>query len=214
MKKNSIYALIFIVLLIFVIVFCAVWFAKEDTQEADPQSANYEDASQPPEIQPDSVSDDPGESEAPEPEESPTAKPKETSTPTPSPSPEEPVKTSSGSFSSKTGTALNLVVNWTARTRPTGEIDITFDIGVSSYAFYTDSLPYSIELNVADTKYSLGSSAVGYDGQTQKTSALASYTATLPAGTETAEISVTWDYRGEYSGIEIDSISASDTISF
>jgi|GEM_PF-3261097 len=214
MKRNTAFVLTFSVVLILVIVFCAVWFFSGDSDikdKADPveNSENVPASPSPDNSESqDANSDNPGDSSS---EDMPN-----TQTPDASQSAESiiPVKTSTGNFSSNTGTALNLVVNWKAATRPTGEIDITFDIGVSSYAFYTDSLPNGILLTVEDAAYTLTSAAVAYDGQTLKTTTLATYTATLPPDTQTADVSVKWNYSGAYSGVDIGNIEISETISF
>lgn len=212
MKKNTAFVLGFSVLLIFVIVFCAVWGLSggAQTDENPDNSANQQSQSSP------SADPPPQEANSDNPSESPSedvAGEQETNN-LQTAQTVEPVKTSNGSFSSNTGTALNLVVNWQANTRPTGEVDITFDICVTSYEFYTDNIPYGLLLTVEDAVYTLTSAAVAYDGQALKSSTLATYTATLPSGSTTAEVSVKWNYEGSYSGVDLENIEISDTISF
>lgn len=212
MKKNTAFVLGFSVLLVFVIVFCAVWGLSggSQTEENPDSSPNQETQSSPSADLPSQDVNSEAPSESPSDDAVGVQEPDNSQTT----GTVEPVKTSNGSFSSNTGTALNLVVNWQAGTRPTGEVDITFEICVTSYEFYTDNIPSGLLLTVEDAVYTLTSAAVAYDGQTLKSSTLATYTATLPSGSTTAEVSVKWNYEGQYSGVDLENIEISDTISF
>lgn len=166
-----------------------------------PATASPEISSQPtPEPTPEST-----------PEPTPEITPEPTPQPTPEPTPQPGRELGSGSFSSDTGTSLNLVVQWSARSSSGTSADITIDIYAQSYSFYTSALPGSITLTVNGTGYSLGSPDIQYGGQEQILSLLASKTVSVgldAQGRAEPDISVSWSYRGSYGGVELDSISA------
>jgi len=210
MKKSAAYVLLLVLLLIFASVLCIVRLLPESDKKADATTTpvsqvNTAEPTAPPSDTPEETQ---GDLPTPPPE---TPTPTPTSTPSPTVTPLTTV--SSGSFSSNTGTSLNLAVSWTARALSDGNVSLLVEIGVSSYSFITDALPHSITLSIGGTDYTLSSASVRYEGDSLVVNPIASYTVTLPAGTGT-EVSVLWSYRGAYGDVELESITASDTISF
>ena len=134
-----------------------------------------------------------------------TRPPIETPAPTPTPIP----ASASGSFSSSTGTNLNLLAEWSAYTDGSGQPKLRVDLYAVSYSFYTDALWNALELTVNGQTYSASSSAVRYDGETITRTLLGSFTVDAPSGS--VSLSAVWHYRGSYSGVELEDITASGT---
>ena len=161
------------------------------------------------------------------PEETPSAEPTEppvfeTRPPMESPEPtEEPHETpelpsaipsASGSFTSSTGTGLNLLVEWTTVPSEDGSATLLVDVSAVSYSFFTSSLYQSLSLNLNGELYTANSAAVSYDGTDQIATQLATFSLEAPAsGTP---ISVTWAYRGSYSNKQLDEIVATGIIAY
>lgn len=152
--------------------------------------------------------------ETPEPTEEPVFVTKEPVSPTetPEPTPEvtqRPPVSASGSFSSNTGTYLNLLVEWSAYTAADGSDKLQVDVSATSYAFNTSALYNAITITVGGQSYTMNSPEVSYEGSELATTPLASITVDAPQGD--TEIRVVWDYRGSYSGKELDTIEAVGT---
>jgi len=142
-----------------------------------------------------------------------TPEPVVTPPPTPEPTPEvtpEPVYVvdAKGSFSSNTGTYLNVRADWSAVSQYGNTAYLTIDLSVVHYSFFTSALPGSIVLKVGDEVINLGSPEISYDGNDQKTTKMASAKIEVPVGS-TVPISVEWHYRGTYGGVELDVIELS-----
>lgn len=142
-----------------------------------------------------------------------TPTPIETPEPTPEPTPEvtpEPVYVvdAKGSFSSNTGTYLNVKADWTATSQYGNTAYLTIDISAVHYSFFTSALPGSIVLKVGDEVINLGSPDISYDGNDQKTTLMASKRVEVPVGS-TVPISIEWHYRGSYGGVELEVIELS-----
>lgn len=146
-----------------------------------------------------------------------------TDDPEPTPTPEVPIFTPvpvstptpyqrpavrSGSFQSDTGTGLNLLVEWKAYGL-SGNYEVAVDVSALSYGFYTDALYNSIVITVGEQSVALSSPAVRYDGEELVTTPLVSHS--LDADPGIVPISVVWNYKGSYSGVELESITASGT---
>ena len=135
--------------------------------------------------------------------------PPSTPAPTVPPTPTLPPATASGSFSSATGTGLNLIADWRSYTDGGGNRKLRVDLSAQSYAFSTDALWHALELTVNGVTYSANSPAVNYTGSNLHTTSLASFTVDAPSGN--VSISAVWHYKGSYSGVELEDISAYTT---
>lgn len=212
MKKSAMYVVIFILLLIAVVIFCIVRMAPS-SEPAGPSAAPAQTA----DMSTPTLINTPAPEETPEP--TPTPVPESTPTPAPTPTPEptpEPTPSGnslgSGSFSSDTGTGLELVVSWAARDAGNGTAELSMTISARSYSFHTSALPGSITLTVDGVSYNLGSAAVDYDGADITTSQLASRTVSVTLGSDgraNPGITADWNYRGSYGGTELETITAS-----
>lgn len=212
MKKSAMYVVVFILLLIAVVIFCIVRMTPGEEQT--PPSA---EPSQTVQINtPEPVSTPAPVEESPEITAQPSAEPVPTAQPTPEPiqTPEPtPVETplGQGSFSSETGTGLELVVSWTAMSAGADTARLDIVISASSYSFFTSELPGSISLTVDGVSYSLGSSAVEYDGNDMILSKLAEKSVSIAldsTGRANPGITVMWNYRGSYGGTELENLLA------
>lgn len=152
-----------------------------------------------------------------------TPEPTEMPTPTPEPTEEpvfetrEPVETpepvnidASGSFSSSTGTYLNLVVDWRTFRDTDGTPKLQIDLSASSYSFHTSALYDGLELTVGGETYRANSPEVHYDGDSLAITPLYSFVMDAPEGS--TAVTATWHYKGSYSGIELENIVASGTV--
>ena len=162
---------------------------------------------------------EPAPIESPEPEPEETPEPTETPTPTPTPTepPEEspeptetpPPADASGTFSSDTGTALNLLADWSVYTDAEGNRKLEVTLSATHYALRLDSSYQALVLTVNGQSYSADCPAIAYDGSDLATTTLHTFTMNAPFGS--AEIRAVWNYKGSYSGTELERITASGT---
>lgn len=155
-----------------------------------------------------------------------TAEPIETASPTGAPETPKPTETAqpqphgdgrvseSGSFSSNTGTKLNLVVDWSVISLDEHNLSVTVNIYVQSYSLEIGGRTGTIYVN--GNGYSFTSNPVTHtsNDSLQKTQ-ITTVTVTVPADAGSSiniPISVDWNYRGQYSGEDIDHIPAESII--
>jgi len=157
-----------------------------------------------------------------EPTATPTPAPTATPTPTPTPTPAPTAPSGdgrvnqSGSFSSSTGTNLNILVNWKAVSLNDSTLALTVEVYVQSYSLDIGQRSgNSIYIN--SKGYSFVSSPVCHTNDNSLTRTLiTSMTVEVPASagsTVSIPVSVDWNYRGVYSGQEIEHITAETTLS-
>lgn len=208
MKKSAIYVAILLIILIIAVVLC-IGSINRGHSPGETETPAPAETTEPPRVN----------IETPEPTE-----PEPTVTPTPTAPPvfetKPPVETEppasarpaaemSGSFTSNTGTGLNLLVEWFTFVDANGDYKLGLDVSAVSYSFYTDSMYNAIEIQIGDYSAAMSSPSVSYSGSDQAITPLISTTVDAPSGA--TNISVTWNYRGSYSGVELDKISASGT---
>lgn len=217
MKKN-----VFIVLLLLVVIAAAalsLWlFFHRDggTAEPSPPPVMTPERTVPPERTPEPApvpeSPEPAESPEPEPEPAetpaPTPKPAETPAPTPTPHPAD----ASGSFASDTGTALNLLVNWTVYTDAAGSRKLEVALSATHYSLRTDVSSQALALTVNGQRYSADCPAIDYDGGERTVTPLHTFTLDAPSGS--ADIEAVWHFKGSYSGEELEQLTASGMADF
>ncbi len=168
------------------------------------------------------VSDDPEVSDSasaaatPTPDAAPSATPDVQPTATPEPTPVGSTRTvnESGSFSSNTGTKMNMQVNWTVTSANDAELTLQLELVLYSYTLSVG--PHNGVVNVNGTDYSFTSPGISYKSeQYMNEASLTCITVTVPAALgETVSIPVTasWDFYGTYGGTDISKVTASDTI--
>lgn len=144
----------------------------------------------------------------------PTGTPEPTATPTPAPTPAQPEGTvlGSGAFDSATGSGINTHTVWTAAEQSDGSVKLSLSVYVRSY---------TLEIGQRSVAISVNGSTVG--GMTRAFSVDAPnaqvdtliYSCTVDvSGSDNVSIAVEWNYKGQYSGKDIDVISSDATISF
>ena len=216
MKKSGIYVALIIVLLIGAAVISIsrlnIWGDK-NAAENTPAPMETGDV-------PDKTPEPAAVTQTPEPvpEETPevtepavTEEPVPVNTPEPTAAPDTSL--GQGEFSSDTGTALNIIVNWKAYSVGSG-VRLDIDISAGSYSLYTSKLPGSISLTVGGETCTLDSPEISYGGEEAMTTLLASRSFEIPldsSGKASPDIAVVWNYRGSYGGVELENISAIGT---
>ena len=144
----------------------------------------------------------------------PTGTPEPTATPTPAPTPAQPEGTvlGSGAFDSATGSGINTHTVWTAAEQSDGSVKLSLSVYVRSY---------TLEIGQRSVAISVNGSTVG--GMTRAFSVDAPnaqvdtliYSCTVDvSGSDNVSVAVEWNYKGQYSGKDIDVISSDATISF
>ena len=121
----------------------------------------------------------------------------------------------SGSFTSDTGTGLNISADWNVLTLNPDQVTVTVSVSVLSYTLHTQANPYSVNIGLDDQYVSLEAPAINYDGGGQVRSALAtqSFTVDLPANSSRSMVlQVEWQFNGTYGEVELPVIECGGTI--
>ena len=142
----------------------------------------------------------------------PTETPTVTATPAPAPTPEAPSGTviGSGAFDSATGVGLNTHTAWTATEQADGSVKLTLSVYARSYTMEIGQRSIAISVNGATSGGMTRSFSV--DSPNSQTDTLIyTYSTTVQKGSAVS-VSVDWNYKGQYSGQDLDVISSSSTI--
>ena len=133
-------------------------------------------------------------------------------TATPTPTPEAPSGTviGSGSFDSSTGVGLNTHTAWTAAEQADGSVKLTLSVYVRSYTLEIGQRSIAISVNGA-TSGGLTRSFSVDSPNSQTDTLIYTYSTTVQKGSAVS-VSVDWNYKGQYSGQDLDVISSSSTI--
>lgn len=142
----------------------------------------------------------------------PTETPTVTATPAPAPTPEAPSGTviGSGAFDSATGVGLNTHTAWTATEQADGSVKLTLSVYARSYTMEIGRRLIAISVN-GSTSGGM-TSAFGVDSPNSQTDTLIYTYSTTVAKGSSVSVSVDWNYKGQYSGQDLDVISSSSTI--
>lgn len=146
---------------------------------------------------------------APTQEPTPTPSPTPTATPAPTPTPSYGTVIGQGSFSSDTGTSLNMNVEWVAYDDGSGNAVIAVTGTLSSYSLQLATLydAATIQLGDYSSVCNTRSANIG-DDSARVTSPLFYTKLTVPMGTS-GDMSVSFRYGGTYSGTALPTIDAS-----
>ena len=117
--------------------------------------------------------------------------------------------TASGSFSSNTGTALNLIVFWSAVNNG-GQKTLNVTVSSSSYSLYCSDSYGGVELSVNGMTYVSSTPAINYGGNSIVTNTLASFS--IPNVSGPVSLNAVWHFNGTYSGVSIGDVRASGTV--
>lgn len=140
----------------------------------------------------------------------PTETPTMTATPTPTPEAPSGTVIGSGAFDSATGVGLNTHTAWTATEQADGSVKLTLSVYARSYTMEIGQRSIAISVNGATSGGMTRSFSV--DSPNSQTDTLIyTYSTTVQKGSAVS-VSVDWNYKGQYSGRDLDVISSSSTV--
>ncbi len=117
----------------------------------------------------------------------------------------------SGSFTSNTGTGLDLIVDWRIE-EDMGVRTLYVSTSTSSNALFSAALSNAVCLNLNGNTYYSDSAPVSYGGNSRITSPLANFVIRdYPGGV--SQMNVNWTFNGVIGGVNVGVVSASSTIS-
>ncbi|MBR2716502.1 MAG: hypothetical protein IKD79_02035 [Oscillospiraceae bacterium] len=156
----------------------------------------------------------PTASPTPTPTAGPTPTPADAPTDTPAPTDAPPDGgTRQGSFSSSTGTSLNMNVAWSAADNGDGTTLITVSGTVTSYSLDLALLYEAAYINLADYGVTCNTNRVYVSPEEGNvTNPLFSTSFTVPTGTQ-GTMTVSWRFGGTYAGVQMYTIEASGYVS-
>lgn len=140
----------------------------------------------------------------------PTETPTMTATPTPTPEAPSGTVIGSGAFDSATGVGLNTHTAWTATEQADGSVKLTLSVYARSYTMEIGQRSIAISVNGSTSGGMTRSFSV--DSPNSQTDTLIyTYSTTVQKGSAVS-VSVNWNYKGQYSGQDLDVISSSSTV--
>ena len=150
----------------------------------------------------------------------PTQAPNPTPVPTATPEPVQPVipqgeVIGSGSFTSDTGTPLNLRADWTATVLDAEHVEVTVNVYLVSYQIEVRELYNAVNVSVGDQYASADSPAIKWENNTKLETLLAStvHTLSLPAGSSASfPLAAQYQFGGTYSKVDLPVIECGGTI--
>lgn len=141
-----------------------------------------------------------------------TPTPKPTDTPAPTATPSYGMEISRGSFSSSTGTSMNMNVSWVAYDDGSGNAVIALTGTVTSYSLQLTNIYDGVTLEMDGYSTTCNTQSIYLeDGTGQTTSPLFYTKLTVPLGT-CADMTATWKYGGSYSGVDLPTVTATGYI--
>lgn len=141
--------------------------------------------------------------EPPAPATEPTEEPTETTAPV------DVEATNSGQFTSSTGTGLELVVDWKTYTSSDGTKMVRFDVSISCLGIHVGSRMDGLHITMDGVTKSFDCDGADADGG-RNTFLLGS--CAMEMSGDSANVSVAWDFRGNYSGVQLEQVTASGTV--
>lgn len=226
MSKGRIKAVLFIIVFLLVIAVAVnllMDMQSEKKAEATPTNDPYANTVTPSvDMQP--ALETPQPTPAIVPSVAPTATPTATPTPTPIPTattePVQPVipqgeVIGSGSFTSDTGTPLNLRADWTATVLDSERVEVTVNVYLVSYQIEVRELYNAVNVSVGDQYASADSPAIKWENNTRLETLLAStvHTLSLPSGSSASfPLAAQYQFGGTYSKVELPVIECGGTI--
>lgn len=145
----------------------------------------------------------------PTPAPTPTPTPTPTPAPTPTPTPTYNEVLKSGSIRSDTGTAIDLITEYTVVSLDANTVQVTVNVSLQSRSLISRELPGSVTILVGGNEGYLGSPEINHEGNDVITTKFGSktFTVSAPSGTTTdIPIRVTWAFGGTYSGVDLSTI--------
>lgn len=230
MSRGRIKAILFIIVFLLLAAVVISWLSGLDDRKSDPSSLQVPDVTIPEAQESLPVAENtpvPVISSAPQSTPVPVSTPSPTPAPTPTPAAPTPtpaptpspvpagVSLGSGSFRSETGTGLNLVAEWSARTVGSNQAEVTVKVSADSYSLYLSSMTGSINLSLGEQYTTMDQPAVQYDGRDKINTVFGTktFTVTLPdSGSLSLPLAVEWHYRGSYGDTALDVIECGGSV--
>ncbi|MBQ2767835.1 MAG: hypothetical protein IJF49_07145 [Clostridia bacterium] len=125
-----------------------------------------------------------------------------------------PEPAASGSFSSDTGSNLEVHIDWSVISSDEKTVTLRAEAYITHYSIWV-SARNNGTLKIGNSSQTFSTEAITYEGSAKQTKTLASATVDIPLaedGTATVEISVSWPFWGSYSGIKIDHLTCGGEI--
>lgn len=191
---------------------------ESDSGKSDKDTTPDKDSDQKKETEPEKEPEPDKESEE-DPENEPETEPEEESEPEKEDTDPAPDLSGdySGSFSSATGTSLDLIVRWAAERESDGSYTVTLAYYIDSYSLEAggrDSNKLTVTTSSGTSEYYFSSDDIEKNTDEKAEtyiggSSLRLSAEELAAG---ADASVSWDFRGSYTGVELPTVTASGVI--
>lgn len=121
----------------------------------------------------------------------------------------------SGSFTSDTGTPLNLRADWTATVLDAERVEVTVNVYLVSYQIEVRELYNAVNVSVGDQYASADSPAIKWENNTRLETLLAStvHTLSLPSGSSASfPLAAQYQFGGTYSKVDLPVIECGGTI--
>lgn len=145
-----------------------------------------------------------------------TPAPTGTAAPQPTTAPASGSPIATGSFSSQTGTGLNMRADWSVVVTGANSATVTVDVYAISYSLYLTENDSGLKISLGNQYTSAATTGLSYENNAQKTTLLGtkSFTVDTSKGTVSLPLAVEWHYMGSYGGVEIDVIECGGTVAF
>lgn len=236
MSRGRIKAILFIIVFLLVAAVIVSWLSGRDKVQKDPdpvdvtvvgdalirgeeqgqsqgQSQSAEPAaSQAPAQQPASTEPTPIPVATPSPTPAPTPTPDPNATPEPTPTPEPAnvssgVELGSGSFSSNTGTGLDLRADWVATANGGSQATVKVTVSVDSYSLHLSGTQGAVNLSLGEQYASIDEAQLQYDGRARVNTVFGTHSFTVTLGSDgslSLPLAVEWHFGGKYGGTSLD----------
>lgn len=201
MKKQTAYIFIAIVIVLMMIAGVILWLTGDIGGSDRPETTASPAEESAPAV--------PDETPSPTPSAAPSASPKPTPTPEPAPVQPSGETVGSGSFDSDTGVGLNTHTVWTVTRASDGGYELSLSVYARSYTLGIGQR--SITISVGGSASTALTRAFDVDSPNSQTETLI-YTGTVPVDAGSVSVSIDWNYKGQYSGQDLDVISSQTTV--
>ena len=118
--------------------------------------------------------------------------------------------TADGSFSSNTGTQLNILVEWCVEYDATGTKNLNVTVSAQSYSLTSIAMENGVDLSVNGVIYHSSSLAVSYSGRAIKVNRLADFS--IPNVGGAVHLVAVWHFNGTYGSVSLGDIRAEATV--
>lgn len=103
-------------------------------------------------------------------------------------------------------------MDWTLTPGASGAT-LAFTVSTESYSLYNNGAWHALSVQVGGSTYEFDTEAISCDGPGLETNELSTGTIQLSSSDIPAAVTVNWHFQGSYGGTELETISASGTVS-